>query len=154
MLVCSLEPSNIKAFCRGWLECLSSCATHIIYKNTICNIKYCKIGTKMHVTPSKSGGSLQEEQNASPSLSFRLRKRALRLGQQHPPAVACGPTSVTSVSPLQPPPHCTLRAGSSTWCTTILPRHGEKPKGLCFTIFVQEFRSECSHNSVNGIFFK
>lgn len=74
----------------------------------------------------RSGGSLWEAPNASQSRSFHSRKRILHLRKQHPPAVVCGSTPVTSASPSQPRPPSTLLAGSFTWCTTILQRPGKK----------------------------
>lgn len=74
----------------------------------------------------RSGGSLREALNASPSLSFRWRTTALRLSRRRHPAPACGSIPVTSASPCQPPHPCTLPAGSSTWCTTTRPRRGEE----------------------------
>lgn len=74
----------------------------------------------------QSGGSLREAPNASRNQSFHWRMMILSLSQQRPPAVACGSTPVTSALLYQPPPPSTLLAGSSTWCTTILQRHGEK----------------------------
>lgn len=73
-----------------------------------------------------SGGSSREAPNASQSLSFRWRTTILRLSRRRPPALACGSIRATSALPCQPPPRCTLLAGSSTWCTTTRLRRGEK----------------------------
>ena len=69
---------------------------------------------------------MREAPNASQNQSFHSRMMILSLSQQRPQVVAFGSTPVTSALPFQPRPPSTLLAGSSTWCTTILQRHGEE----------------------------
>lgn len=101
----------------------------------------CYITEQHFFSLCNSGGSLREAPNAFQNQSFQWRMRILSLSQQRPPAVACGSTPVTSALPFQPPPPSTLLAGSSTWCTTIPQRHGEKIdlKAVCSNWFVLLF---------------